>query len=257
MINCPVCQSAAVFFTAKNDKSSKQCEYFKCQKCCFLFDKDLIEDKSGLQEKMGKIYQKDYAKNIDIGWKLRGDAVSKKINMILKIYKLFKFKKNIAVLDYGGGTGYITSKISNDFNVFYYDKYERPVHKGSYKILENPARANVVCAIEVVEHVTDIKEWNFISELCSDVLIFTTETTDGISNKDLINWEYLRSDVGHTCAYSLKSLHLLAKKHGFFYFFFPSKSFHIFLRNPFLKNLNFIKLEYPIYNFLRKIKNRH
>jgi len=255
MTNCPICDSPAHFFISKKDKFAKEYKYVKCNKCGFLFDEDLSLDKKKLQEKTNNIYQKDYFETVDIGWKTRGDIVSKRINKFLKIFCLLKNGKKINVLDYGGGMGYITSKINPDFNVFYYDKYEKPICKGSYKILKKPIKADVVCAVELMEHITDIKELDFLNELCSDALIFTTEVSDGIKRSQLPEWCYLNPDAGHVSIYSFNSLYLLAKKYGFVYFFFPSKSFHIFLRNPFLNKINFVKLEYYIYIFLRKIKH--
>lgn len=256
MVTCPICKSAANFFISKSDRFGQQYEYFRCKKCRFLFDRDLAIDTKKLQNKVNNIYQKDYAKDIDIGWKTRGDSVSRKINKFLKIYRFLKIKKDISVLDYGGGAGYITSKISKDFNVFYYDKYTKPVYNpDNYKVLEKPQKNDVILAVEVVEHITDINEWSSICQLASDVLIFTTELSDGIKDNELIDWWYLRPDGGHVCIYSLSSLGFLAKEHGFVYFFFPSKSFHIFFRNSFLKHFDFVKLEYPLYKFFRKIKN--
>jgi len=255
MINCPICKSVTEFFISKKDKFRQEHEYFKCNKCKFLFNKELVINKDNLQKKANNIYQNDYFQKIDSGWKMRGEGVSKLINKFLKIYKFGKSQKNLNVLDYGGGNGYITSKINSNFNIFYYDKYKKPTYKGNYKILEKPKKTDIVYAIELVEHITDINEWSSLAQLCSNVLIFTTELSDGISDNELKKWWYLNPDAGHTAIYSLNSLYLLAKKYGFIYFFFPSKSFHIFLRSPFLSQFNFVKLEYPIYNFFRKIKH--
>ena len=257
MIICPICNSNTQFFTDKKDRFKQRYEYFRCDRCKFLFDKELIINKDNLQKKVNNVYQEDYFQKIDKGWQVRGDKISRKINNFLKIYRLIKpLKRNISILDYGGGNGYITSKISKNFNVFYYDKYAKPVYNpGKYKILDKAIKAEIVYAVELVEHITNFEEWNVLSQLVSNVLIFTTELSDGIKDKELVKWWYLNPDAGHTSVYSLGSLGLLAKKYGFAYFFFPSKSFHIFLRSRFLSRFNFVKLEYPIYNFFRKIKH--
>lgn len=256
MINCPICNSEARFFVKKKDRFNQEYEYFRCDRCKFLFDKELIINKDNLQKKVNNIYQEDYFQKIDKGWQMRGDKISKIINNFLKIYRTVKiFKKNISVLDYGGGRGYITSKINNNFNVFYYDRYVKPDYSGNYKVLDKPQKVDIVCVIEVVEHITDLEEWSFINQLSSDVLIFTTEPSDGINDKELVGWWYIKPDAGHTSIYSLFSLYLLAKKYGFVYLFFPSKFFHIFIRNHFLSQFNFVKLEYFFYNFFRRIKH--
>lgn len=256
MIICPICNSNAQFFTNKKDRFKQRYEYFRCDRCKFLFCKELVINKCNLQKKVKNVYQKDYFQKIDKGWQMRGDKMSRKINNFLKIYRVIKpLKKNISILDYGGGNGYITSKISNNFDVFYYDRYTTPDYLGFYKILNKPLKVDIVCAVEFVEHITDIKEWNVLSQLAANVLFFTTELSDEIKDKELVKWWYLNPDAGHTVVYSLDSLGLLAKKYGFTYFFFPSKSFHIFLRSRFLSRFNFVGLEYPIYNFFRKIKH--
>lgn len=250
---CPICKSDAYFLVSKKDTLNQVYDYHKCRKCAFLFDKDFA-DTQKLQSKISKVYENNYFEDIDYGWKNRGDSYSQKINMLLDWYSFFKHKKNVTVLDYGGGNGYITSKIDKKCDVLYYDKYVKPTYAGSYEILSEPKKSDVVLAVEVAEHITDVSEWKVLLDLASDVLIFTTETSDGIIESQLTDWWYLRPDVGHIAIYSAKSLNILAKKYGFAYFFFPSKSFHIFIRSPFLSKLNLIALEYPFYNLLRTVK---
>lgn len=253
MVNCPLCKLSADFLVSKKDALNQAYDYYKCSTCAFLFDKDFLDTKK-LQLKISKVYEKNYFEDIDYGWKDRGDKVSKKINILLTLYRFFTFKKKIRVLDYGGGNGYITSKIRKNYQIFYYDKYVKPTYSGTYEVLQSPKKADVVCAVELVEHMTDISEWEALTSLASDLLIFTTETSDGMSDNELSESWYLRPDVGHVAIYSSASLNLLAKKYGFAYVFFPSKSFHIFFRNSFLSKINLVTLEYPFYNFLRVIK---
>lgn len=254
IINCPICGNEAIFFISKEDNFSQVYEYFRCKGCRFLFDKDLYSDSENLQKKIIKIYQNDYDK-IDFGWKERGDNFSKTINKLIRVYRFFCFKKKLSVLDYGAGSGYITSKIDKKFDVSYYDKYANPEYKNSnYKILRNPQKSDIVLAIEVLEHISNPNDWQDMIRLAKRLAVFTTELSDGIEDKDLADWWYLKPEVGHTCVYSSRSLRILAKKHGFAYVFFPSKSFHIFFKNYLISKVNFIKLEYPIYNLIRKIK---
>ena len=258
MIKCPICDSNVHFFTSKMDRLNQKYEYFICEECNFLFDKDLVLDKQSLRKRAANVYQEDYFQHIDTGWKVRGNIVFKRINRFLKIYKFIKFKKDkeINVLDYGGGNGYITSKVNNKFNVFYYDKYTKPTYAtDNYKILDKPFKTDIVYAVEVVEHITNMEDWDLLNKICSDVLIFTTELSDGINNQELAKWWYLNPDFGHTSIYSSHSLYLLAKKYDFCYFFFPCKYFHIFFKNSFLSQFNFVKSEFLFYNFLKKIKH--
>lgn len=251
--NCPICDAAVIFFTSKKDRFGQEYNYVKCAGCRFLFDQDLVLNKNTLEAKTSRVYNQEYFQNIDSGWKLRGEKMVKIINIAIKILSFFKGSKKITVLDYGGGNGYVTSLIDSSVNIFYYDKYEKPIYGKNYQILEKPKEADLVFAVELVEHLSDINEWDEITKLSGNVLLITTEVSDGISDDSLMDWVYLNPDAGHTAIYSFKALSLLAKKHGFFYIFFPSKLTHIFIKNRFLSKFNVVKLEYFLYKILKMI----
>lgn len=252
MSNCPICSLPAIPFVSKKDRFGQDYHYVKCTGCGFLFDEDLVLDKNRLEAKTGKVYDQDYFTTIDSGWKLRGDKIIKVVNLVIKMLQLLKGTK-INVLDYGAGNGYVTALIKSNGSIFYYDKYEKPTHPGNYTVLEAPKTANLVLAEELVEHLSDINEWGNITALSENVLIVTTEVTDGVDADTLENWVYINPDAGHSCIYSFKALGLLAKKYGFFYFFFPNKLTHIFIKNRFLSRFNVVGLEYFWYSFLKKI----
>jgi hypothetical protein len=254
MITCPICGYNAKFLSSKTNRFGDKYEYFICTRCRFLFEQDLSLNSTRLENKVSKIYQDDYFQRIDSGWEMRGDAFIKIVKKVIRIFSFFKIRKNPSVLDYGGGNGYIASKLAENFSVFYYDKYEKPSIRGNYRILDGLVKADIIYAVELVEHITDIKEWDFLKKLSPSVFIFTTGLSDNIKDKEIINWSYLDSDAGHMALYSTESLYLLGKKYGFIYIFFPNISCHIFLKNKFLSNYNFVKLEYFIYSFFRKIK---
>ncbi len=253
MILCPICNSVTYFLTQKRDRFGQEYNYVKCQTCQFLFEQDLVLDPVKLNQRVGKLYGGDYFSKVDEGWQQRGDGFLKIIKNILKIYRLFKRKKVVSVLDYGAGNGYLASKLSNYGNIFYYDTYEKPEFFGNYKILEKPEKSDIMYAVELVEHLTNIKEWDFLQQVSPDIFIFTTCLSDNISDKEIHKWIYLNPDAGHVALHSTKSLYLLAKKYGFLYLFFPNISCHIFIKNKFLSRFNFVLLEYFIYNLIRGI----
>ena len=255
MTDCSVCGFQTEFLTAKKDRFGQEYFYMRCPYCSFLFDRDLVLDTAKLETKVGKVYNQIYFESIDSGWKMRGDAFLKLMHAILRVYRFLTFKKNISLLDYGGGNGYITSKVNSKYDTFYYDKYEKPSFLGNYKVLEKPQKTDVVCAVELIEHLTDIEEWDFLKSLQPDVFMFTTCLSDMVLQKDLVHWIYLNPDAGHTALYSIDSLSLLAKKYGYIYVFFPNITCHIFIKNNFLSNVGFAKIEYFFYNIARKIKN--
>ena len=254
MIKCPICNSLTSFLIQKKDRFDQKYDYFRCENCRFLFEKDLVEHSEYLAKKVSNLYQKNYFDDIDSGWKMRGDEFLKFFQPLLSLYKFLSFKKNISVLDYGGGNGYIASKLAQDFTVLYYDKYDNPKIAGNYTILEKPQNTDVTCAVELVEHIADIKEWDFLKELSPDIFVFTTGLSDNITKEEILDWPYLNPDFGHTALYSCKSLYILGKKYGYIYLFFPNISYHMFFKNKILSKINFVFFEYFIYNILRMIK---
>jgi hypothetical protein len=127
----------------------------------------------------------------------------------------------ITILDFGAGNGYITSKLASRYPSYYYDKYEEPTYPGSYQVLTVPEKKDVVVAVELVEHLTNMHQWQQLHSLSGKAFVFTTEVSDGIDKKELADWWYFNPDAGHTAIYSLQSLFLLARRYGFFYFFYP------------------------------------
>ena len=251
---CPVCKKETHFLVTKQDRFNEPYTYVVCQNCRFLFEKDLALDPDHLAKKVANIYQKDYFESTDTGWKMRGDGFLKIVKKIIKLYGFFTRKK-ASILDYGGGNGYLASKLSQHFNVSYYDKFEKPSIAGGNRILESPAKKDIMYAVELVEHITDIHEWGFLKELSPDIFVFTTCLSDNISHKEFSNWPYINPDGGHTAIYSRKSLYLLGKKYGFLYFFFPNIATHIFLKSKLLSRFNVVAIEYFLYSIFRRLKH--
>lgn len=253
-IPCPICGQETYFLTEKKDRFNQAYHYVVCKNCRFLFEKDLAENSGYLAKKVSAVYQQDYFETVDLGWKMRGDGFLKIIKVIAALYRFLTFKKNITILDYGGGNGYLASQLAEDFTVSYYDKFEKPSIAGRYTITEQPSRADIVYAVELVEHITDMKEWDFLQQLCPDMFVFTTCLTDNIKKEDLAGWEYLHTDGGHTAMYSCQSLYLLGRKYGFVYFFFPNIATHIFIKSKLLSRCNFVAIEYFFYSIFRTLK---
>lgn len=253
-MNCPICNNEPRFLCEKRDRFNALYKYMICQNCRFMFEGSLVLDDQFLQQRVSELYKSDYFEKTDVGWQMRGDGFLRIIRIIIKMYNFFNIKKNTVILDYGGGNGYLASKLAENYDVLYYDKYEKPSIPGRYKILINPTTVNIIYAVELVEHITDIKEWDFLKNLLPNIFVFTTGLSDNIKEKDLHSWVYLNPNAGHTAIYSFRSLYILGKKYGFVYFFFPNISCHVFLRNKFLSKINFVSIEYFFYNIFRHIK---
>lgn len=251
---CPICQHEAPVIGEKSDRFFQTYQYCLCVKCQFLFEQDLVENPTALKAKVDKLYGGEYFEHTDEGWKVRGEGFVNVFKTVAAVYKALSGKRNISILDYGAGNGYLASRLADQGAMHYYDTYEKPTFEGNFTVLEKPEKADIMYAVELVEHFVDIAGWDFLKTVDPDVFIFTTGLSDNISKDDLFDWPYLNPNAGHMALYSTRALRLLGKKYGYGYFFYPNISCHIFVKNRFLSWLNIVALEYAIYRVLRAVK---
>ena len=127
---------------------------------------------------------------------------------------------------------------------FGYEPYTEPVLAASYtfrseEIVYDYAPYRAVIATEVLEHLSEPKE--FISKVLSitDTLIFTTELLCG--NKFNKDWWYYSPDTGqHISFHTHKSLHHLALNNGCYFFSSSDNSIHIISRS--IADVRFFRL---------------
>jgi len=133
-------------------------------------------------------------------------------------------------LDYGGGNGLLSETLCQiRWNTMSYDpfvdKYVDPTMIGSF---------DLISAFEVFEHVPDI---NLVLDQLAymmrekAVLLFSTMTSDGdIKPNSRLTWWYASPRNGHVSLYSMESLAVLGRRHGFG-FVSLSRGLHLFLRS--------------------------
>lgn len=140
--------------------------------------------------------------------------------------------RTIRHLDYGGGAGLMSTLLgSSGWRSTSYDPFfDHDVE------LEKLGTFELITCFEVFEHVPDVDGLasNLSSLLADDGLIlFSTLVSDGeLRRGQPITWWYASPRNGHISLYSAKSLHTLAKKHGFEVASF-SPGMHVYWRGEF------------------------
>lgn len=194
----------------KHSKSlDRDVEYVQCESC------GMIITPESTKYNLASIYNADYFRNVDYGWKGR----AKILLTYLKYINIFISIKKMSVCDFGAGNGYLSkSLIDNGFNVLAYEPF---IQKNTYLeksyYCDEPFEADVLLMVEVFEHFTNAFEE--ISKILTDfnnpkLVIFTTNLTDN-AKEPIDEWFYLDPDSGHFTLWSKKSLTLLGEMNGY------------------------------------------
>lgn len=250
--NC-ICSSTSFrIFEKPSNLLKKKVEYRQCNSCGLIFVKE------SKNYDLTKIYNDNYFREIDTGWKGQSELILKFINGI----NFFCDFKKMQMCDFGAGNGYLTkSLLDSGYNVLAYEPYlgdDIYLNKNYYK--HEPFAADILLMVEVFEHFTDA--FNEIKKILIDFnypkyLIFTTLLVEN-SNKNIIDWWYLNPDAGHFTIWSKKSLETLGNLGGYKLVSF-SDFFHILVKKENNRKYFIIKFESIIYNlyiFLKKRMNK-
>lgn len=204
-IKCPICGKNAHSKFKINDEKSKR-EYFECEFCRFLFQKD--------KKDMNKRLYKD---NID--WDKDDPGFKKRTKMIKGLMEKIIKEKDKKILDYGCGTGLLVSLLKKDgYNIVGFDPYikDKSTERGLFKKIDDlPLKKfDYLVVVETIEHLKepqrDIKEILSLVEE-NGFFIFTTQFY--IPGKHKIDWQYIKQPA-HLSIFTLKAVEILAKQAG-------------------------------------------
>ncbi|MFZ3060714.1 MAG: methyltransferase domain-containing protein [Candidatus Methanoperedens sp.] len=224
-------------------------EYNQCKTC------GLIVVNESKKYDLSKIYNDNYFRNVDTGWKDRANLVLKLINIINRFINL----KEKQMCDYGAGNGYLTkSLIDLGYRILAYEPFMQNnlyLDKKYYK--NKPFPSEVLLLIEVFEHFTNA--FNEIKKLLDDFkypkfIIFTTFLVNN-SDKNIVNWWYLNPDAGHFTLWSKKSLKILGNLEGYKLISFTT-FFHIFCKKELHKEYIIIKMLSVPFNLYVSLKKQ-
>jgi hypothetical protein len=184
-------------------------KYVQCGSC------GMIIAPESTKYSLSSIYNADYFRNIDSGWKGR----AKILLIYIKYINIFINIKKMQICDFGAGNGYLSKLlIKNGFNVLAYEPFiQNNTHLEKSYYCNKPFEADVLLMVEVFEHFTNAFEE--ISKILTDfnnpkLVIFTTNLIDN-ANESIDDWFYLEPDAGHFTVWSKKSLTLLGEMNGY------------------------------------------
>lgn len=158
------------------------------------------------------------------------------LHKIISSFLSFNYKRG-SILDWGSGSGLLLRLLRDSgHECLGFEPYTTPVLAAGYTFTDDqavlqkaPFRA--IIAVEVLEHLTDPREFMASVLAMTDTLIFTTELLNG--NKVGKAWWYYSVETGqHIGFYTINSLERLAYDYGCFYYTCGNPAIHIFTRNP-------------------------
>lgn len=211
-------------------------EYVQCESC------GMIIAPESTKYNLSSIYNADYFRNVDYGWKGRAEILL----IYIKYLNIFISLKKMHICDFGAGNGYLSKLlIDNGFNVLAYEPFNQNntyLEKSYY--FDKPFDADVLLMVEVFEHFTNAFE--DIHKILTDfhnprLVIFTTRFTDN-ANEPIGDWFYLDPDSGHFTLWSKKSLTLLGEMNGYKLISLDDTFLHIFCRESDIEMCNNLKI---------------
>lgn len=219
-INCPICNGQTKYIDVVD--FNKNCVeirgkflplsgipiyYTQCQDCLFAFAPEFLAWSE--MDFLEKIYNDEYIE-IDPDYLENRPRANSQL-----LSKLFGDKKEfISHLDYGGGSGKLSSTLRSEG---WLSKSYDPFPKSDVT-MESLGKFNLISAFEVFEHVPDVNSLmhNLIALMSENCfIIFSTLTLEGnISKNGRITWWYASPRNGHISLFTKKSLSIIASKYG-------------------------------------------
>jgi len=211
---CKICGAERKKIFSKNILGKYDVSYFECSECGFV----QTEKPYWLKESYSSVIT-----STDVGMIKRNIMFSHIVENV--IYG--SFDEHGKFLDLAGGYGIFT-RIMRDkgFDFYHEDKYCDNIFAKYFDVNDLPEKERgfeLVTAFEMMEHAENpFEELDYIFSITEDFL-FSTEL---IPWRDFENWWYLGTEHGqHISFYTAKSLELIAKKYGKYYY--PHGNLHL------------------------------
>lgn len=233
---CPCNCTAFKEYHKHSQALDRDVEYVQCESC------GMIIAPGSTKYDLSNIYNADYFRNVDYGWKGR----AKILLIYLKYINIFVRLKKMHICDFGAGNGYLSKLlIDNGFNVLAYEPFiQNNTYLEESYYCDKPFDSDVLLMVEVFEHFTNAFEE--IRKTLSDfnkpkLVIFTTNLIDN-ANEPIKDWFYLEPDAGHFTVWSKKSLTLLGEMNGYKLISLDDTFLHIFCRTSDEEMCNNLKI---------------
>jgi hypothetical protein len=133
--------------------------------------------------------------------------------LVLMSTAILGISRKSRVLDFGGGDGFVCRLLRDTgFEAYVFDRYAKNAYAHGFS-REPSDRYDVVCAIEVFEHLaTPNVELAVIFSSQPQVVVIATDSYHGQGP----DWPYIGSDQGgHVFFYSAKAMSLIGARYGY------------------------------------------
>lgn len=197
--HCKICSTQTTKLFSQKILKKYTIEYFQCPSCAFI--------------QTEKPHWLDEAYHSPINIEDTG-ILQRNILLLIQLTPfLLTLGKDAKILDFGGGYGFFTRLLRDiGFDAYWEDPFCTNLTSRGFEAAKNQKIA-VITAFEVFEHIEDPDALVRSLLKKSDILLFTTQTTDEITK--LAEWWYMGYSHGqHISIYSKKSLQQLAAKHN-------------------------------------------
>lgn len=219
-MECKICGHAAKWIFDGRVLNNYDARYFACQNCGLAW----VDSPVWLDEAYCE------AINLtDSGILARNVSLSKLTAVIL----FYLFDKRAAYLDYAGGYGIFTRLMRDTgFDYYWSDPYSQNVFAKGFEY-QGASDIQLITSFECFEHFIDpVQELNKMLSISKNILFTTELLPNPIPRPD--EWWYYGLEHGqHISFYTIKSLNLLAEKHGL-RFYSNKRNLHLFTN----KNIN-------------------
>ena len=199
-------------------------EYFRCPDCNFIFT--TFFDNYPAEDLKAEIYNEEYVKFDPLYPKIRPEINARFLRTVLE--ESFSRDERLRVLDYGAGTGLLSTLVGGGFAIESYDALNP-----EFDTLP-PGPIDVIFSAEVVEHMpfpkVFVDDWSAsLSEF--GCVIFSTKLQPG--DIDIIrgDWWYIGPRNGHVSLFSHQSLQKLCSLAGL-WFESLTEDWHIAYKDP-------------------------
>lgn len=219
-MTCAICHSTANPHCTAVVLGKYRVDYFQCSRCQFTF----TEKPYWLEEAYDSAITR-----LDLGLVQRNEQLAGMTQAVIMRW----FDRRARFIDYGGGYGMLVRMMRDrGFDFYRQDTYCPNLFAETFDVADVPPfRAELITAIEVVEHLPDpVSELEKMLELTDAILFSTLVLPTPHATPD--SWWYFIPHTGqHVSLFSRTSLQVLAERLRLHYCW-NKHNVHLFSRKP-------------------------
>lgn len=207
---CRLCGAQARLKCEKLFFKAQPIKYYECQRCQFLQAEEFD---------VSEVY-KGHLLESDFGWQQRNKKILQVIDRIIKVPLLGGLGREVKILDFGCGSGYVVKQLRFlGYRAYGYDPFRVGTGESKEQFLFSDLKGfkrgeiNLVICIEVLEHLWQpLEAFEPVNELLSERGYVLISTGRYKPRKHDCSWWYLNPKAGHVSLFSKGALSYFLKK---------------------------------------------